>query len=272
MRPRDNEAKISAVQAVAWRRLGSAGRLRVAADMSDDTRRIAVERIKKLHPEMSDDDVLRTLARAFGGSDDERPSERSMRIQSIALEEALGRFVEALEAAGVVYMLTGSLASTAHGVPRATTDLDVVIDPTPDALEALLAELAQDGWTVDRGEAAARRALAARTQFVVTDDATTWKIDVVVKKNRAFSITEFDRRERMEVLGIPAWVASAEDTIIAKLEFSKHSAEATRRAQQRKDIAGVVASRGAELDREYVERWVGELDLVDEWIQAAKTP
>jgi hypothetical protein len=166
-------------------------------------------------------------------------------------------------------MLTGSIASTAHGVPRATTDLDVVIDPTEAELEALLTALSAGGWRIDGGEAAARRALARRSHFVVVDDATSWKVDLVVKKDRPFSAEEFQRRERVEVLGLPAWVASAEDVIVSKLEWSKQSTDVTERSQQRRDVAGVVASRGAELDRAYVERWIDALDLGDEWRQAA---
>jgi hypothetical protein len=40
----------------------------------------------------------------------------------------LARITAALDAAGVAYMLAGSFASTAHGQPRATQDLDIVIE------------------------------------------------------------------------------------------------------------------------------------------------
>lgn len=267
MRPRSNDAKIAAVQAVAWRRLGVAGRMRVAADMSDDTRRVHAERIRKSNPSYSEDDVRRALGKALYG--ELPPSERRMAVSSITLEDTLARLVGVLETARVPFMLTGALASTAHGVPRATMDLDVVIDPAPDAPDALLAALADAGWSIDGGAAKAREALAQRTRFAIADETTAWKVDVVVRKERPFSVSEFARRETMDVLGVRAWVASAEDTIIAKLECSMAAGDATRRAQQRRDVAGVVTSRGAELDRAYVERWVAELGLDYEWRQAA---
>lgn len=267
MRPRHNDAKIAAVQAVAWRKLGVAGRMRVAADMSDDTRRVHADRIRRSNPSYSEDDVRRALAKALYG---ELPaSERRMAAASISLEDALARLLDVLDTAHVPLMLTGSLASTAHGVPRATTDLDVVIDPPSDTADALLEALAAAGWSVDGGEAAARRALALRSHFVIVDEATTWKVDLVVRKDRPFSISEFARREMMDVLGVRAWVASAEDTIVAKLEHAREAGDASRRAQQMRDVAGVLTSRGAELDHAYVERWVTELDLEDEWAQAA---
>lgn len=268
MRPRHNDAKIAAVQVVAWRRMGAEGRLRVAADMSDDTRRIAVDKIRKSNPSYSEDEVCRALSRTFGDRDD-TPSERRIATASIALEDAIARLLDLLDRAHVPFMLTGSIASTAHGVPRATTDLDVVIDPSEAELEAFLAALAEGGWRIDGGEAAARRARYGRTHFVVVDDSSSWKADLVVKKDRPFSIAEFERRERVEVLGVSAWVASAEDVIVSKLEWSKLSSDVALRSRQRRDVAGVVASRGAELDRPYVEHWVAALDLIDEWDQAA---
>ena len=48
------------------------------------------------------------------------------------LQGLLKRLVDALDAAGIPFMIAGSFASTAHGFPRTTQDLDVVIDP-PDA-------------------------------------------------------------------------------------------------------------------------------------------
>jgi len=52
-------------------------------------------------------------------------------------EESLGRVIELLERLGIPCMVTGSIATSCHGRPRATHDADVVIDPTPPQLEAL---------------------------------------------------------------------------------------------------------------------------------------
>ena len=59
------------------------------------------------------------------------------------LQGLLGRLVSLLDAAGVPFMIAGSFASTAHGLPRTTQDLDVVIDPpSPGALDTLLGTFA----------------------------------------------------------------------------------------------------------------------------------
>jgi hypothetical protein len=61
----------------------------------------------------------------------------------------LGALARALDDAGVPYMLAGSFASSAHGAPRATQDVDLVIDPTFESLDRLLALLPSDRLYVD---------------------------------------------------------------------------------------------------------------------------
>lgn len=162
-------------------------------------------------------------------------------------------------------MIAGSFASTAHGLPRTTQDLDLVIDPpTAAGFDALLAAIPLDQYYFDVD--AARDALRRRTMFNVIDLASGWKVDLILRKNRAFSRDEFDRRLKMTVFDVSVFVASAEDTIVAKLEWSKLSGGSQR---QRRDVAGIVATLGAALDRPYIERWVRELDLAAEW-EAAK--
>lgn len=183
------------------------------------------------------------------------------------ISDLLGRFVQLLEVAGIPFMVAGSFASTTHGLPRSTQDLDLVVDPpSTSALEALLASMPADRYYVD-GDAA-REALRQRSMFNVIDLASGWKVDLIVRKNRAFSREEFARRVSMVVLGVPVFVATPEDTIVAKLEWSKLAGGSQR---QRRDVAGIVATVGGVLDRAYVERWVRALGVGDEWEAAQAT-
>ena len=177
-------------------------------------------------------------------------------------EETLDRIVERLRVAGIPHMLAGSFASTYHGTPRNTQDIDLVIDPTPEALERFVVSLPADEFYVSLD--AAREALAGRTQFNVIDVATGWKVDLIVRRDRAFSAEEFRRRRPAELLVAAVDVASAEDTVIAKLEWARLG-ESER---QVRDVAGIIAVQGSVLDRDYVERWVRELDLLELWQRA----
>lgn len=178
------------------------------------------------------------------------------------IDDFFARLIAAVERVGLPYMVTGSYASSTHGTPRATNDIDVVIAPTPDELLALMREFSSDHYYAD--ELDALDALERRSQFNVIDFATSWKADFIVRKNRPFSETEFSRRERHTIAGQPVYLTSAEDILIAKLEWAKEGES----ARQLEDAAGVIRRQKSKLDREYVERWVRELGLDEQWRDA----
>lgn len=172
--------------------------------------------------------------------------------------------VAALDAADVPFMLTGSLAAAYHGAGRATMDIDMVIDPTATQLRALVDMLSGSGTYVSPD--AAEEALAHRSMFNVVDTTSGWKADLIVRKARAFSETEFSRRLLAEYEGCRLWVASVEDVIVAKLEWAKLGAS----ARQLEDVAALVRVNEAQLDRSYLDRWIADLDLSAQWGQAMR--
>lgn len=177
----------------------------------------------------------------------------------MSLGAFLGRVVEVLDEAGVPYMLTGSLASAFYAVPRATQDIDVVIEAQREGIERLIEGLLAAGWYADRD--AALEAWQGQSQFNAIEPDTGWKADFIVRKNRAHSREEFNRRERISLLGVELAVASLEDVLIAKLEWSRLGDSAL----QRRDVAQLLERTWQRLDRAYVERWVTELGLEEEW-------
>ena len=160
----------------------------------------------------------------------------------MTLTELLADVVRRLEDAGIAYMVTGSVASAYHGEPRATRDLDIVIDPRTETLARLVEGLLAGGYYVDRD--AASGALRERTQFnAIGPDAT--KVDFILRKDRPFSREEFDRRRPADLLGTPAFIASVEDMIIAKLEWSLPFDS----DRQLRDVASMLAVSGDAIDR-----------------------
>ena len=180
----------------------------------------------------------------------------------MSVDDFFGRLIEALERSGVPYMVTGSYASSAHGTPRATNDIDIVIAPTSDQLRALLQELPDDQYYAD--EIDAFEALKYHSQFNIIDFATSWKADLIVTKDREFSRLEFSRRRVHTIGDARVYLTTAEDILIAKLEWHKMG-ESER---QLEDAAGVIRRQGPALDRSYVTRWVKELDLNEQWEKA----
>lgn len=181
----------------------------------------------------------------------------------MTLSDLVAAVVQRLDEARIPYMITGSLASSFHGEPRSTRDADLVIDPTPATLRRFVDALAlKEGFYIDSN--AALDALHDRTQFNLIEVATGWKVDFVIRKDRPFSIEEFRRRQPVNLPGTTAYIATAEDTIIAKLEW----AQAGESERQLRDVASIVSVLGEKLDRPYIEHWVAELGLVDLWEQA----
>lgn len=176
----------------------------------------------------------------------------------MTFERLVADVVARLGAAGIPHMLTGSIASSWYGEPRATQDLDVVIEPLRAALDQLVEGLEADGWYVDRDVALA--ALSDRTQFnAIGPDA--FKVDFIVRHDRPFSKAEFDRRQPAELLGTPTFLPTVEDMVIAKLEW----AQATDSDRQLRDVRGMLAVAGSDLDRTYVDGWVQRLGLGGSW-------
>lgn len=159
-------------------------------------------------------------------------------------------------------MVTGSFASSAHGRARATEDIDIVVAPSPDQLEALVAEFPRDRYYVDRD--AALEALRQHSQFNIIDVESAWKADLIMRKEREFSHAEFQRRRAYSINAMRVFVATAADVLIAKLEWARASGS----DRQIEDAAGIIEIQGADLDVAYVERWVRDLDLDDEWRKA----
>jgi hypothetical protein len=168
-------------------------------------------------------------------------------------KDFLHKLIALLEEVGIPYMIAGSLGSSFYGRPRATQDVDVVIDPSEDQLERLVALLDQEGYYVSRG--AARDALRQRTMFNVIDIGAGWKADLIVRKDRAFSLQEFQRRLRIETMDHTLWVVSPEDAILSKLEWSRGRQSEVQYA----DALAVAVAHFGRLDLEYLNKWAKEL-------------
>jgi len=133
----------------------------------------------------------------------------------VSVEEFFNRVIAELERAGIPYMVTGSLASSAHGRIRASEDFDIVIAPSPSQLRAFVSAFPDDQYYADEGDAL--ESFKHTLQFNIIDFATTFKVDLIFKKNREFSRTEFDRRRTHVISGVRVNIATPEDILVAKL-------------------------------------------------------
>jgi hypothetical protein len=161
-------------------------------------------------------------------------------------------------------MLTGSFAAAYHGVPRATLDIDLVVHPSETQLRALVSSLESRGQYVSIE--AALEALELESMFNVIDPSTGWKIDLIIRKSRAFSRIEFDRRVRIDFDETLLDVASLEDVVISKLEWAKLGAS----PRQITDVASLLQVRAADIDYEYLTQWVAAMGTEAQWDAARR--
>jgi len=168
----------------------------------------------------------------------------------------LRRLVDRLDEAGIPYMVAGSLGSSLHGRPRATNDVDLVIDPTESQFREFLDSLGSDYYV---NQETAWAALRTRSAFNVIDIKTGWKADLRVRGARAFSKREFERRQKATILDMELWVLSPEDAILSKLEWAKESAS----EQQMRDVLGILQIQGRKLDERYLWKWAQSLGVQD---------
>jgi hypothetical protein len=169
-------------------------------------------------------------------------------------EEFASRLADDLDASGIPFMVAGSHGSSYHGQPRTTHDLDLVIDPTREQLEHFLTLLG-DRCYVSRD--AALDALQRRSMFNVIDFDEGWKADLIIRKDRPFSVEEFRRRHPGTLLGRSLPIASPEDIILTKLEWNR----ITPSERQVADALNVVLVQGAKLDQGYLRHWAAVLGI-----------
>jgi hypothetical protein len=100
--------------------------------------------------------------------------------------------------------------------------------------------------------------------FNVIDQATGWKIDLIIRKSRAYSQEELERRQRVNLHGVSLFMTTAEDAVISKLEWAKLG----QSRRQIEDAAAILRARWGALDHSYLTKWIDVLDMRKEWDDA----
>lgn len=171
------------------------------------------------------------------------------------------RVTSVLEALGVPYLVGGSLASSLHGRPRATQDVDLVADLREPHVVPLVQALRGDFYL---DEPAIRDAVARRSTFNVIHLGTLFKVDVFVAGDDLPTRRELERRQRYRLGAAPLReieVASPEDIVVQKLHWFRLGDHVSER--QWSDALSVLAVRGRELDLGYMRDLAGQMGVVE---------
>jgi hypothetical protein len=165
------------------------------------------------------------------------------------------------EELGVRWFLGGSLASSVHGIPRATFDADIMADLGPQHVRPFIKRLG-DEWYADEG--AIMDAISQRSSFNLIHFATAMKVDVFLPKPRRFDSGEFTRSRKMSVAegsSVEASVCCAEDIVVAKLEWYRLGGEDSERQWQ--DVLGVLRLNSGRLDIDLLRQSADEVGVSD---------
>ncbi|TRZ53399.1 hypothetical protein D4S03_01835 [bacterium] len=166
-----------------------------------------------------------------------------------------------LEKLGVRYLICGSLASTVHGMVRTTQDSDIVAELRPEHVAAFVRAL-EGEFYVDAESIAS--AVAGHTSFNIIHRESMFKVDVFIPALRPF-VKEQLARARKQVFAVEphaeALVATAEDTLLAKLEWYRMGGEVSER--QWRDVLGILKIQAENLDLDYLREWAKELKVSD---------
>jgi len=183
-------------------------------------------------------------------------------------DQVLREVAGILSRSDIPYMVTGSFASSMLGLPRSTRDLDVVVDPQSHQVGDLYGAFDPNSWYIDA--LVVRDAFERRSMFNAVHLESGWKVDVIFRKDRAWSREEFSRRTPLVVGNVPVMFLRAEDSILSKLEWVRQGGS----LRQIEDAGTVLDVQGDALDFAYLEKWAAEIGVSDllERIRSGREP
>ncbi|MFM2314556.1 MAG: hypothetical protein RLZZ04_3832 [Cyanobacteriota bacterium] len=238
-------------------------RLILGAKYKQSARQLSLECLRQSFPELTLESFAQKIAHAWLQAKcpvDYTPRHPMSWNQDPTAIAAL--LAQILNTANIPYYITGGVAAIAHGEPRATIDLDVVILIDLADLPTLAANFEAQGFYV----AGLTDVLAGSLRCLnITHLETIENIDLMISGKEEYDLIKFDRKrlytlpERGEVA-----IASPEDVIISKLIWRRES----QSDKQWRDILGVLKVQQEKLDFTYLQSWVERFGLEQDWQRA----
>jgi len=177
------------------------------------------------------------------------------------LVDALSPVVSAFRKLKVRHYVGGSVASSFHGATRSTRDVDLVCELGDGDISQLIRLIGADYYA---SETAMRDAVRRKECFNLIHLPTSFKVDVFVSRGRPFDVESMQRAPMQRLGGtrfVELPIATAEDSIISKLEWYRSTNETSER--QWDDVSRVLDLLGEEIDRDYLCRAAKSVGVED---------
>jgi hypothetical protein len=174
----------------------------------------------------------------------------------------LSQIVRILEQHEIKYVLVGSLASSMHGMYRSTADIDLLADIKPEHVRPLLKALNKSFYVDD--EHAVKTAVDERRSFNAIHFDSVFKVDIFIPKGDDFAKKQLERRQLRKITPDHdqfVYVATAEDTILAKLRWYRDDGEVS--TAQWSDVLGILGVNDLSLEFDYLREWSERLGVSD---------
>ena len=171
--------------------------------------------------------------------------------------ELLKSITSFLERNKIPYMITGAWSVIYYARPRASHDIDFIVELKKEEIPTVLRafEKLSSEYLIQSGSI--KEAIEKKDMFSIIHLPTTLKLDFWLLKSDAFDKSRFARRKKVNLLGQYMSIATAEDTILKKLDWYRYS----KIEKHLIDAAFIYRIQKKNLDKNYLKNWIRELKL-----------
>lgn len=171
--------------------------------------------------------------------------------------DIIALLVKLFEKYKISYILTGSFAGSFWGRPRATHDIDFLVEIEESEKSKILTLLKSldKGFSVDLSQA--ERAIDNHWLFNVFHSETGIKIDFWIAKDNEFEKSKFKRKIYTQVFEKRVAIVSAEDLVLTKLSWCKE----VYSDRHFRDCVGILEMQKGKLDEKYLGEHAKKLEI-----------
>jgi hypothetical protein len=239
-------------------------RLQLGAKFRQNARQLSIACLRQSFPHLTDRDFAVKIAKAW--LQEKFPLDYIPPLNFMAWNQdpsaIASLMAQILTTANIPYYITCGVAAIAHGEPRSTIDLDIVISIDLQDLSILAATLESQGFYI----AGLNDVISGNLRCLnITHLESIENVDLMISGREEYDLVKLERRQLYTLPnGAEVAIASPEDTIVSKLIWRRES----QSDKQWRDILGILKVQQERLDFAYIQAWVTKFEIDDDWQQA----